>query len=163
MLFQVGYCQAGKSSYPSQLRILTMWRMAKIVMAITPRSRTHRPQPPALLWVRSCQGGLGTQEWVGTTLYSQEEELSKMRFYSVHGSPKASGALLVTCTRGWIAPSPLLLQRLSPLSKMGDGKQIILVGLPRCCMIHKLKQCTEVYCIPGTGECFLLRTKRIRN
>lgn len=161
MLFQVEYCQAGKSSYPSQLRILTMWSMAKIITAMTPRSRTHKPQPPALLWVRSHQGGLGTQEWVGTTLYSQEEELSKMRFYSVHRS--LSGALPVTCTRGWIAPSPLLLQRLSPLSKMGDGKQIILVGLPRCRMIHKPKQCREVHCMPGIGECFLLRTKRIRN
>ena len=53
--------QAGRCSYQSQVRIPTLWRMAKIITSQLPEVGACRHGSLRLLEFRSCQGQLDTQ------------------------------------------------------------------------------------------------------
>lgn len=92
---------------------------------------------------------------VGTTLCPQKAEEMQQVWYLQ--SPMALGPSVSLCWVMGCTYSSLVASRAPiPYSWWTD----IVVQLARCHMTHTLKQYQEVYCIPRTGEGFLLIRKK---
>lgn len=157
MLYQSGYCQAGRSRYKCQVRIPSSWRTANIITLSTHRLGAHRSDPLYLLQVGSLAGWLYTQ--IGTTIFSEKgAERQQVQRLCVIWSPMARILPDGLCrVMDFTHPSSTVKISFPSINR---GRWYSNGGDGRCHVIHILKQHKEFHWVPRRGEIFLLTGKK---